>query len=152
MRYKLNTNCNSSEIHSRIAESIDYSDERNDVSGTDNKLFYGINTPDGFLISEKNKDDNSRIHLYRFKAAVKDGKDGKPELHVHFHPGLIHLCSLIILAIIIIGKDHRTQLFNNPWMKALIGILLITIVLVPNILEYKKVKDNLLSLCNKQSD
>ena len=85
-------------------------------------------------------------------AAVKDGKDGKPELHVHFHPSLIHVCSLIILAIVIIGKDHRTQLFNNPWMKALIGILLITIVLVPNILEYKKVKDNLLSLCNKQSD
>ena len=147
MRYKLNTNCNSNEIYSRIAESIDYSDERVDVSKTDNKLLYGTNTTDGFIISKKYK--SLKEDIYRFKVKVIDGKDGKPVLCLHFYPSLIHLCVFILLAIIFIGKDHRVQLFNNLWIKALLMMFLITVVLVPNILEYKSVKDELLRICTK---
>ncbi len=146
MKINLNTSCNLSEINSRIAGSIDYSNEHTDVSETDNKLFYGTNTPDGYLISKK---DGSKGSIYRFKVVVRNGKDGKPELFLHFYPGIIHLCTLVLLAIVFIGKDHRIELLNNLWIKALLGILLIAIVLVPNVLEYKSVKDDLLGLFSK---
>ena len=150
MRIKLNTSCNFGELNSRIAESIDYSDKHRDMSETNNKLFYGINTSDGFLLSKKHDENDSlKRNIYRFKVVVKDGKGGKPELSVCFYPGIIHLCALILLSIIIVGKDHRLQFFNNPWMKALIGILLVAIVLVPNGLEYKRIRDDLISLCSK---
>ena len=146
MKINLNTSCNLSEINSRIAGSIDYSNEHTDVSETDNKLFYGTNTPNGFLISKK---DGTKESIYRFRVVVKDGKGGKPELFLQFYPGIIHLCALVLLAIMIVGKDHRIELFNNLWIKALLGILLIAIVLVPNVLEYKSVKDDLLGLFSK---
>ena len=53
MRYKLDTTHNASEIAALIADKVDYSDSW--VNRTEDKLFLGHDTRDGFILARKNK-------------------------------------------------------------------------------------------------
>ena len=150
MRYKLDTTYNASEIVALISDQVvsdqvDYSSSLGNRS--EDKLFLGHDTPDGFILARKHKAE--KIGIYYFKISVKDDKEGKPELSIRWVPSLIHFVLVLSIIVIIIGKEHRTPALDNPVFKVAAIIVTSTIILIPNIIESIEIKDELLRICNK---
>ena len=150
MRYKLDTTYNASEIVALISDQVvsdqvDYSSSLGNRS--EDKLFLGHDTPDGFILARKHKAE--KIGTYYFKISVKDDKEGKPELIIRWVPSLIRFVLVLSIIVIIIGKDYRTPAFDNPVFKVAAIIVTSTIILIPNIIESIEIKDELLRICNK---
>ncbi len=150
MRYKLDTTYNASEIVALISDQVvsdqvDYSSSLGNRS--EDKLFLGHDTPDGFILARKHKAE--KIGTYYFKISVKDDKEGKPELIIRWFPSLIHFVLVLSIIVIIIGKEHRTPALDNPVFKVAAIIVTSTIILIPNIIESIEIKDELLRICNK---
>ena len=145
MRYKLDTTYNASEIVALISDQVDYSSSLGNRS--EDKLFLGHDTPDGFILARKHKAE--KIGTYYFNISVKDDKEGKPELIIRWFPSLIHFVLVLSIIAIIIGKDYRTPALDNPVFKVAAIIVTATIILIPNIIESIEIKDELLRICNK---
>ena len=150
MRYKLDTTYNASEIvalisDQLISDQVDYSSSLGNRS--EDKLFLGHDTPDGFILARKHKAE--KIGTYYFKISVKDDKEGKPELIIRWFPSLIHFVLVLSIVLIIIGREHRTPALDNPVFKVAAIIVTSTIILIPNIIESIEIKDELLRICNK---
>lgn len=150
MRYKLDTTYNASEIVALISDQVvsdqvDYSSSLGNRS--EDKLFLGHDTPDGFILARKHKAE--KIGTYYFKISVKDDKEGKPELIIRWFPSLIHFVLVLLIIVIIIGREHRTPALDNPVFKVAAIIVTSTIILIPNIIESIEIKDELLRICNK---
>ena len=141
MRYKLDTTYSASEIVALISDKVDHSVSW--VNRPEDKLFLVHDTPDGFILARKHKAE--KIGTYYFKISVKDDKEGKPELIIRWFPSLIHFVMLGIFIVIIIGRDHRTPVLNDPGFKIAIIIVIASIVLIPNIIEFIKIKKELIS-------
>lgn len=141
MRYKLDTTYSASEIVALISDKVDHSVSW--VNRPEDKLFLGHDTPDGFILARKHKAE--KIGTYYFKISVKDDKEGKPELIIRWFPSLIHFVMLGIFIVIIIGRDHRTPVLNDPGFKIAIIIVIASIILIPNIIEFIKIKKELIS-------
>ena len=150
MRYKLDTTYNASEIVALISDQV-VSDQVDYLSSLGNrsedKLFLGHDTPDGFILARKHKAE--KIGTYYFKISVKDDKEGKPELIIRWFPSLIHFVLVLSIIVIIIGKDYITPALDNPVFKVAAIIVTATIILIPNIIESIEIKDELLRICNK---
>lgn len=146
----MDTTYNASEIVALISDQV-VSDQVDFLSSLGNrsedKLFLGHDTPDGFLLARKHKAEI--IGTYYFRIAVKDDKEGKPVLIIRWFPSLIHFVLVLLIIGIIIGKDHRTPAFDNPVFKVAAIIVTATIILIPNIIESIEIKDELLRICNK---
>ena len=141
MRYKLDTTYNASEIVALISDQVDYSSSLGNSS--EDKLFLGHDTPDGFILARKHKAE--KIGEYYFKISVKDDKEGKPELIIRWFPSLIHFVIMGLFILIIIGREHRTPELNNPGFKIAIIIVIAIIVLINNIIEFIEIKKELIS-------
>lgn len=149
MRYKLDTTHNASEIAALIADKVDYSDSW--VNRTEEKLFLGHDTRDGFILARKNK-KGERGAFYFFKIVVKDDKEGKPELIIHWFPSPIHFVLAALMIITIIGRDHRIPVFNAPVFKTAIILVTAGIVLIPNIIEFIEIRKELFSTIIPKGD
>ena len=146
MRYKLDTTYSASEIvalisDQLISDQVDYSSSLGNRS--EDKLFLGHDTPDGFILARKHKAE--KIGTYYFKISVKDDKEGKPELIIRWFPSLIHFVMLGLFIVIIIGREHRTPALDNPVFKVAAIIVIASIVLINNIIEFIKIKKELIS-------
>ena len=150
MRYKLDTTHNASEIAALIADKVDHSDSW--VNRTEDKLFLGHDTRDGFILARKNKKGERRGTSYYFKIVVKDDKEGKPELIIHWFPSPIHFVLAAIMIITIIGRDHRIPVFNAPVFKIAIIIVTAGIVLINNIIEFIEIRKELFSTIIPKGD
>ncbi len=150
MRYKLDTTYNASEIVALISDQV-VSDQVDYLSSLGNrsedKLFLGHDTPDGFILARKHKAE--KIGTYYFKISVKDDKEGKPELIIRWVPSLIHFVLVLLIIAFIFGKELRTPALDNPVFKVAAIIVTATIILIPNIIESIEIKDELLRICNK---
>ena len=150
MRYKLDTTYNASEIVALISDQV-VSDQVDYLSSLGNrsedKLFLGHDTPDGFILARKHKAE--KIGTYYFKISVKDDKEGKPELIIRWVPSLIHFVLVLSIICFIFGKELRTPALDNPVFKVAAIIVTATIILIPNIIESIEIKDELLRICNK---
>ena len=150
MRYKLDTTYNASEIVALISDQV-VSDQVDYLSSLGNrsedKLFLGHDTPDGFILARKHKAE--KIGTYYFKISVKDDKEGKPELIIRWFPSLIHFVLVLLIIAFIFGKELRTPALDNPVFKVAAIIVTATIILIPNIIESIEIKDELLRICNK---
>ena len=150
MRYKLDTTYNASEIVALISDQV-VSDQVDYLSSLGNrsedKLFLGHDTPDGFILARKHKAE--KIGTYYFKISVKDDKEGKPELIISWVPSLIPFVLLLLIIAFIFGKELRTPALDNPVFKVAAIIVTATIILIPNIIESIEIKDELLRICNK---
>ena len=150
MRYKLDTTYNASEIVALISDQV-VSDQVDYLSSLGNrsedKLFLGHDTPDGFILARKHKAE--KIGTYYFKISVKDDKEGKPELIIRWVPSLIHFVLVLSIICFILGKELRTPALDNPVFKVAAIIVTATIILIPNIIESIEIKDELLRICNK---
>lgn len=144
MRYKLDTTYNASEIVALISDKVDYSTSW--VNRSDDKLFFGHDTPDGFILARKHKKGRKGESYYFFKIVVKDDKEGKPEIIFHWFPSLIHFVLVGFMIITFIGRDYRMPAFNNSGFKIAIIIFLVSVVLIPNIIEFIEIKNELFSI------
>ena len=144
MKYRLNTTNKASEITALIANAVDYSENAYFGKGANDKLFFGVAKPDGFVLAM-----NHRNSLFHFKVAVRESKDGIPELHIHYLPGLIHLAGALLLLIIFIGTDHRTPILNLFEFKLLFCIIISAVVVVNNIVEFFNMKNELIDMIKK---
>ena len=144
MKYRLDTTIKASEITALIANAVDYSKNAHFGKGANDKSFLGVAKPDGFVLAMN--DRNSLVH---FKVAVRESKDGIPELYIHFVPGLIHLVGALLLLIIIIRTDHRIPVFNLFEFKLLFCIIISAVVVVKNIVEFFNIKNELIDMIMK---
>ena len=144
MKYRLDTTNKASEISALIANAVDYSKNAYFGKGANDKPFLGVAKPDGFVLAM-----NDRNSIFRFKVAVKESKDGIPELYIHFVPGLIHLAGALLLLIIFIGTDHRTPILNLFEFKLLFCMIISAVVVVNNIVEFFNIKNELIDMIMK---
>lgn len=142
MRYRLETTHNASEITALIASAVDFSENGFFGKGAGDKLFFGLNKSDGFVLAR-----NHRKSVYRFKVVIRNSPDGKTDLYIHYYPGLIHFVGIILLLFIIFATDPRTPVFNYLGYRVLFCIVIVAAVVIPNIVEYMKIKKELIDFC-----